>query len=1067
MLAFTSPNTEGIKQAEAFLKVYWKHVQCIPVLLGLMKSSAHISVRQLSAVLLRKRINVLWIHLDDAAKTMVKTAVLESMAEEEVQLVRKVEANLAAALAKHLLGAGEWNELLQFIERTHSSPNVEHQELTFVLLLALTETVADHLKAHFGTLKNLFASGLQNQNPKVRTAALRASSSLVEYLSSESEVVQFRELVPLMIAALQHCVAAGEEETAVLSLDVFQELAESPVPVLTPSLNLLVGFCLEVCGNAHLDPSTRDAAGMVLQSLMAGKPKALGKAGLTANIMSTMVQVMASSKMPSFYAAEEDDDDEEEVKPYTMAQSCIDDLCMNIPSKFSLEPVLNCAVTAMQSPNPGLRRAGCAAAGVASEGLAEVMVDRLGDLLQLVYQTAADADPTVRESAAFCLGQWSEYLQPHILDHHSRILPVVFALLNDATPRVQGASCYVLESFCENMTREQILPYLQPLMTRLVEMLQSMPIKQQEMCIAAISASAIAAEHDFVPYLPATARMMLQMMQLTDERQIGLRGRATECLGLCAAAVGKEVFQPYLAETMTAAGQNLQLESAELHEYAYGLFTNVSKALEEDFTAYLPQLVPHLTQAAMQSDGSVRERRGGDENGGPSLAGLTADDSDSDSEGEAGAGRMTISVRTAVLDAKTAAVTALGALADHCGAGFAPFAAECIEKTMDLAEYFHENVRESLASALGHMVLSMHKAAPAVPPHPEVQKHADAVVQLCVIMMGDDDDRSVVSSCCATVSLLLSEVGPHSVRGSLAELMAVMLELLAEGTCCQQTAEEEEEEDGEHGDHDNLLIDSVADLVGHAAKAMGPDFAPFFRQLCPPLLKFTKSARPATSRSMAVGCFAEVFDYIGPACAEYLDQVVPVVVRGLADSHHFIQRNSAYCAGVIVAQSGAAGAAHVPTMLRALHPLFTLQPRSAVTADVEAASAVRDNAAAAVARMITAGAQLPFAQVIPVFLGALPLQEDHSEDGTVYGCLAGLLTSSSAEAQAVIQPHVPAAVSVCARALAVKEVAEDEEVVATIVGALKHLLTTARPQLEALVAALPEEERATLTAALQ
>lgn len=51
-----------------------------------------------------------------------------------------------------------------------------------------------------------------------------------------------------------------------------------------------------------------------------------------------------------------------------------------------------------------------------------------------------------------------------------------------------------------------------------------------------------------------------------------------------------------------------------------------------------------------------------------------------------------------------------------------------------------------------------------------------------------------------------------------------------------------------------------------------------------------------------------------------------------------------------------------------------------------------DNAAAAVARFIMAApAALPMEQVLPVFLSALPLKADRSENEAVYTCLLGLI----------------------------------------------------------------------------
>lgn len=90
------------------------------------------------------------------------------------------------------------------------------------------------------------------------------------------------------------------------------------------------------------------------------------------------------------------------------------------------------------------------------------------------------------------LGQFSRHLQPEIIEHYKTVLPLIFQALGDPTEKVRMASCYALESFTENLG-EEILPYLEPLMAKLVEILQSGKREIQEIAISAISASASAA----------------------------------------------------------------------------------------------------------------------------------------------------------------------------------------------------------------------------------------------------------------------------------------------------------------------------------------------------------------------------------------------------------------------------------------------------------------------------------------------------------------------------------------------------------------------------------------------
>jgi hypothetical protein len=136
------------------------------------------------------------------------------------------------------------------------------------------------------------------------------------------------------------------------------------------------------------------------------------------------------------------------------------------------------------------------------------------------------------------LGQLSEHCQPEILSYSDQVLPIAFALLDDTTVAVQATSCYVLEMFCERLAPDDVRPLLDPLVRKLAQMLETTTKRSvQEMSVAALAATAVAAEEDFAPYVEGVANLMSKMMFITDEKLFSLRGRALECMGHMAIAV--------------------------------------------------------------------------------------------------------------------------------------------------------------------------------------------------------------------------------------------------------------------------------------------------------------------------------------------------------------------------------------------------------------------------------------------------------------------------------------------------------------------------------------------------
>merc|ERR1740124_633475 len=145
---------------------------------------------------------------------------------------------------------------------------------------------------------------------------------------------------------------------------------------------------------------------------------------------------------------------------------------------------------------------------------------------------------------------------------------------------------------------------------------------------------------------------------------------------------------------MMCACEGLTLDSVDLHEFAYAVFANLSKVMGEEFSSVLAELVPHLTAAIKQDEGQVEST--GEE---AKFSGL--DDSDDEDE----EGNYVLHVRTALLEAKKGAITALGEMAAHTGAAFVPFLETSMETLSKAAENWHPLIKAECAEAIPSMVI--------------------------------------------------------------------------------------------------------------------------------------------------------------------------------------------------------------------------------------------------------------------------------------------------------------------------------------------------------------------------
>ena len=554
-------------------------------------------------------------------------------------------------------------------------------------------------------------------------------------------------------------------------------------------------------------------------------------------------------------------------------------------------------------------------------------------------------------------------------------------------------------------------------------------------------------------------------MFVTEENQAEVRGRALEGLGHIAIAVGKDNFLPYFETGLRSAMQGCNLHKDVLLEHTYIYVANTAKVMGDAYTPYLETLVPHLLDC-------VRE---------PELSPIVddedldvVDDEDDDEEDD----NFHLNVHSGFVNTKKAALSAIGSLAEHIGAGYYPY----LETTMNtlLEEHvgalwsFHKTVRAEALISLQHLVKVVartHGITEKPSKGQELQLHNN-VIEVCRAAMAtylnamiEDVERLPAAYACEGAGGVIELLGVTALGIATSDskiignvLMNNIIVMLTEKAKCQTVNQYEADED-EDEEHDNIFIDSVIDLIGQIAKALGPGFVPYFDQFKGHLLKYTKKNRPYTDRAMAIGCFAEVMDEIDDKACAYVDTLIPILQTGLSDPMEAVRRNCAFCIGVL---SQNAAKVMVPNYLQVLQWIYPLCIRPAHQEQTDVGGADIDNALSAVARMINPAPDvIPLAQVFPVMLAALPLRADHLEGAIIYGCFNKLLVAGNQAALSIL----PQFLNVFAQVLRESDCAELAESKSAIINSLKCLASS--PHQSVLGGALGELQDATYRAIIE
>jgi len=556
--------------------------------------------------------------------------------------------------------------------------------------------------------------------------------------------------------------------------------------------------------------------------------------------------------------------------------------------------------------------------------------------------------------------------------------------------------------FCEKLEPDAIRPLLDPLVRKLAFLLESTTKRSiQEMATAAIAATAVAAEEDFLPYLDGVAALMTKMMALKEEKMYSLRGRAIECMGHVAIAVGRDKFRPHFVEAMRCACDGLTLDSNDLHAFSYALFANLSKVMGQEFSPFLPELVPHLLDMIQKDDGCFEAVARENQNQFGSLDDLK------DKNARAA---VMLQYRTRMLDAKKGAITAIGELSKNYGAAYVPFLDQTVPLLEKAAKDGHSKIKAEVALALPSLVVTIVAADHGGdlkwdkgdidgvnPMSARTVAVATAMLNELVLLM-EDDDAETVGKACEGIGLVIKVCGPHSLAIVATKCLENTLKLLKKEGQCQLSNDMQDIGDDEDDDDHELFMNSVCDLVAVFAEVMGAHFVQYLPQFLPAICAYAKKSRPITDLRMSLGCLGKIVQALGDGIEDFWQTIfLPAILIGLADADTKVKHNAAFTTGVCCEGLGQFAAEDYPRILQAISPLFSVDPNA-----TDASAACVDNAAAAVARMImTCSESVPVDQVLPAILKSLPLKEDFIENKTVFKCLMGLIKGN--HPQVVVQ----------------------------------------------------------------
>ncbi|EIM79749.1 ARM repeat-containing protein, partial [Stereum hirsutum FP-91666 SS1] len=376
-----------------------------------------------------------------------------------------------------------------------------------------------------------------------------------------------------------------------------------------------------------------------------------------------------------------------------------------LPAAFQLIPGM------LASHDWRLRYAGLMAIAAVGEGTSKVMQNELGKVVDLILPLFSDPYPRVRYAACQWVGQLCTDLEEVIqAEYHQQLFSVLIPTLEAPESRVHAHAAAALINFCEGVERDTLIPYLDPIVERLLKLLNPAGLSSanadangagnengtgvkryvQEQVITTLAMVADASEATFAKHYSSIMPLLLNVLKNANGPEYRkLRVKAMGCAGLIAIAVGRDVFRPdsqvFVEQLIRIQNSPVDPGDAMLPHYLIATWAKVCQAMGPEFEPYLPAVMPQLLRAAsVKADVSIYE----DEDVPEDKEGWETITMD---------GKQVV-VRTSAIDEKCQAFETLVNYVSTLGTQFAPYLSQTLKLVLpSLRFYLHDGVREACA----------------------------------------------------------------------------------------------------------------------------------------------------------------------------------------------------------------------------------------------------------------------------------------------------------------------------------------------------------------------------------
>ena len=346
----------------------------------------------------------------------MKSTLISCVQNETDPGTRKKMADTTGEVASMIMedNAELWPEMFPFLFSSAQSPDAGLREAAHIIMSRLAYAVAEKLTQDVNAVTQLCGTGMQDSQKEVRLAALSATGSVVQALSSyEEQVSAMAGLVPVICGVLTQTLNEQDEESSRQVLEELINMAEEAPKYFRRQIEALIQLSLQVATAQHLEEETRFLAVELLLTLAEQAAPMMRKQKMfLENIVPLALQLMLNVEdvnMAEWNSTTEDDNDGTDLTSIDVGKDALDRVALSIGGKtvFALAFRADLVPAFLEHKDWKYRHAALACISQIAEGCEKQMKQKahLETIVNQVTARFGDEHPRVRWAAINAMGQ--------------------------------------------------------------------------------------------------------------------------------------------------------------------------------------------------------------------------------------------------------------------------------------------------------------------------------------------------------------------------------------------------------------------------------------------------------------------------------------------------------------------------------------------------------------------------------------------------------------------------------------------------------------------------------------